>query len=431
MGWNSFDCYGSAANEQVMLENLQVMADRLKPVGYQYFVLDIGWYGEYEIDSGRKFPKAKHADDVRMDEYGRYLPSQTFFPNGLKHIIQRTHECGLKFGIHIMRGIPRKAVELNLPILGTNYRAADIANTRDTCSWCHYNYGINMGKPGSQEYYNSYIHLLAEWGVDFIKADDITGFPQEIAAVVKGIEQCGRDIVLSLSPGGQTKMERMEAYKLANMVRITKDVWDNRRDLQNALDAWFTYQEVRKEGFWLDMDMIPFGHLTVWRPQESGEHTGGREELLTGKGYERMCGLTTNQKYTFITMRALAASPLFMGGDLPTSDEFSFELITNSEMISCNQNGVSGRNIYRHEGIEIWEVPKRGTDGEGWIGIFNRNEQSTTVNFSIEQLSLDDSSQYQFENIWNVPTMQVDGTRIRSEIGGDGVLFMKYIGAKN
>jgi hypothetical protein len=183
---------------------------------------------------------------------------------------------------------------------------------------------------------------------------------------------------------------------------------------------------VRKEGFWLDMDMIPFGHLTVWRPQDAGEHAGGREELLTGKGYERMCALNTNQKYTFITMRALAASPLFMGGDLPTSDEFSFELITNSEMISCNQNGVSGRNVYRHEGIEIWVTPKQGTDGEGWIGIFNRSEQPTTVNFSIEQLSLEGSLSYRLENIWNEPGMKFDGDRIHAEIGGDGVLFIKY-----
>jgi hypothetical protein len=406
------------------------MVERLKPAGYQYFVLDIGWYGEHEIDPETGFPKVKHANDVRMDDYGRYLPSRTFFPNGLSRLIEMTHDFGLKFGIHIMRGIPRKAVELNLPILGTDYRAAEIANTRDTCSWCHYNYGIDMDKPGAQQYYNSYIQLLSEWGVDFIKADDITGFPKEIEAVAKAIEQCGREIVLSLSPGGQTVMERMEAYKLANMVRTTKDVWDNRKDLQQAFEAWSQYQEVVKEGFWLDMDMIPFGHLSLWNPRGKGETKEGQQELLNGKGFDRMCALNENQKYTFITMRALAASPLFMGGDLPTSDEFSFELITNREMIACNQNGITGRNVFRQDGVEVWLTPRKGADHEVWIGIFNRNSNITEVQLSLEQISLERSRHYEFENIWNVPAMQFDGARIRSEIGGDGVLFLKYTGAK-
>jgi hypothetical protein len=165
-----------------------------------------------------------------------------------------------KFGIHIMRGIPRKAVALNLPIYGTEYSAAAIANTYDTCKWCDYNYGVNMDHPGAQPFYNSWINQLAYWGVDFIKADDITGFLREIEALVKAIEQCGRDIVLSLSPGGQTTLERMPAYTLTNMLRTTKDIWDNRGDLDKAFDAWEKYNDIRIPGFWLDKiaAFVPF-----------------------------------------------------------------------------------------------------------------------------------------------------------------------------
>ncbi|WP_162261694.1 glycoside hydrolase family 27 protein [Paenibacillus sp. Soil750] len=433
MGWNSFDCYGCAASEQVLLENLEVMAERLKNAGYNYFVVDNGWFAEYEIEPGHRFPTAKHALDVRIDEYGRYLPSHCYFPKGLQPLIDRTHELGLKFGIHIMRGISRKAVEENLPIFGTPYRAADIANTADTCVWCHYNYGIDMDKPGSQEFYNAWIGQLADWGVDFIKADDITGFPREIEAIVKAIEKCGRDIVLSLSPGGQTVLEQIDTYSLANMLRTTKDVWDNQRDIDRAFDKWLEFNDVRQEGFWLDMDMIPFGHLSVWRPEEKQQAesiVSSQEELFSGKGRERMSGLNRSQMLTFITMRALAASPLFMGGALPTTDEFSFELLTNPDMIACNQNGVMGTRVYHNEGIEAWSTRKKESLNEGWIGIFNRTGEMKSVEITLQELSLPHAPGTLLRNIWEEPAMNYDGTQIETQIDANGVLYIHFIGEK-
>jgi hypothetical protein len=281
-----------------------------------------------------------------------------------------------------------------------------------------------MDKPGAQEFYDSWIAQLADWGVDFIKADDITGFPKEIEAVVKAIEKTGSDIVLSLSPGGQTVRERMDTYKLTNMLRTTKDIWDNRKDLGKAFDKWEEFNDIREEGFWLDMDMIPFGHLMVWNPRTADSVDDGNE-LLSGKGYERMSGLDANQKMTFITMRALAASPLFMGGDLPTTDEFSFGLITNEEMIACNQNGVMGYLRYRHDGIEVWQSPKKGAAEEGWIGVFNRNPHPVTAELSKGQLALSEGRAYKLRNIW-ADTVVHDADSFRFDIGGDGVIFLKY-----
>jgi hypothetical protein len=434
MGWNSFDCYGSAARAEDLLANLDVMIERLKPVGYEYFVLDNGWFAEYDYEPGEKYPTAKHSDVVRINEYGLYQPSVQMFPDGLQPIIDKTHAAGLKFGIHIMRGISRTAVVQNTPIKGTTHRAADIADTSDICRWCHYNYGVNMDKPGAQEFYDSWVQQLADWGVDFIKADDITGFPREIEAVVKAIEKCGRDIVLSLSPGGQTVRERMDAYLLTNMLRTTKDIWDNRADLNKAFDKWQEFNDIRQDGFWLDMDMIPFGQLMMWSPQRAHQvEDGGKQELLSGKGFRRMSGLNDHQKYTFITMRALAASPLFMGGDLPTTDEFSFQLITNPDMIACNQNGVMGYLRHRDGGVEVWEAPRKGTaaGGAGWIGVFNRGSEPVKVRLTKVQLGLVSDARYAIRDIWgNCPVAEAaeasGGGAYEFAIAGDGVKFLAY-----
>ncbi|MFC5649711.1 glycoside hydrolase family 27 protein [Paenibacillus solisilvae] len=432
LGWNSFDCYGCAASEDALLRNAEVMAERLKPAGYEYFVVDNGWFAEYAIAPGSRYPIVRHAEDVNLDRYGRYQPSRCYFPVGLGRLIDRVHGLGLKFGLHLMRGIPRKAVAQNLPILGTSYRASDIADVEDTCTWCPYNYGVNMDHPGAQAYYDGLIAMLAGWGVDFIKADDITGYPREIEAIAKAIEKSGRPMLLSLSPGGQTSPQYMTSYKKANMLRTTRDIWDNRADLDKAFEAWNAFGAFGGDGFWTDLDMIPFGHLQLWKPRNDGkslEDTPAEEEL-NGKGHERMSGLTGTQKHTFMTIRALAASPLFMGGDLPTSDDLSFALLTNRDMLACNQNGIVGTRVYQREELEAWRTPHRSVDGEGWIGIFNRGASERQVRLTLEELGLQSSRQmtgFKFRSIWqDPPDYQVRDNVLTASIDGDGVLFIHY-----
>ncbi len=429
LGWNSFDCYGCAATMRDLLPNLEAMAARLRSSGYEYFVVDNGWFAEYDVAPGERYPRATHAARVHLDPYGRYLPSARSFPGGLQPLIDRTHALGLKFGLHLMRGIPRQAVELNLPIHGTPYHARDIADTSSVCRWCPYNYGIDMGKPGAQAFYDALVALLAGWGVDLIKADDITGHPAEIAALADAIARCGRPIVLSLSPGGDTDRRHLTTYRRANMLRTTRDIWDSRVGLDRAFAAWRAWQGIGGDGFWPDLDMIPFGHLVVWRPRESAPPGLGDVEgaALSGKGYERECQLTRDQRYTFITMRALAASPLFMGGDLPTTDGFSFALLTDPDMLACNQNGVVGRLIHDAAGLEVWRTPERGTGASGWLGIFNRHRERQTTALTDTDLELPPGCRL-LRDIWrdrplDMPTAAAP---LRLDIGPDGVVFCRY-----
>jgi alpha-galactosidase len=257
LGWNSYDCYGCSANQRVVRTNLDAFAKRLKPAGYEYFVIDNGWFAEYASHPGEEFTREREATDMRIDNNARQLPSKVSFPDGLKPSIDYAHSLGIKFGVHMMRGIPRKAVHLNLPILGTDVTAADIADVVDTCKWCKYMYGVNMDKPGAQAYYNSVIDQLASWGIDFIKYDDIVHKPREIEAVANAIAQCGRDIVLSLSPGDAMNPADIGVFSRANMFRITGDVWDKRPCLERTFKRWEQIQDIRVEGLWPDLDMIP------------------------------------------------------------------------------------------------------------------------------------------------------------------------------
>ncbi len=436
LGWNSFDSYGVYLHEEAALANLEAFAAKLAPHGYEYFVIDAGWFGEYKLIEGTLFPDEKHAEKVRINKYGLLQPSDTYFPNGLQGIIDRCHELGLKFGIHLMRGIPRAAYEANTPVKGTEYFARDIADTNSICEWNHQNYGVDMDKPGAQEFYNSLINQMAEWGVDFLKYDDIVPYPKEVEAVAKAIAQCGRPMVLSLSPGNQVHDDAVDFYKKGNMLRVTPDIWDEQKGIDQCFAAWKKWQGHEEPGFWIDMDMIPFGQLQLMNPLPEGL-TGNEDksdiiqgknnglysnvELLAGKGWTRWSEFSNDQMYTFITMRALAASPLMMGGDLPTLDKFSLALITNSDILKCNQNGIMGSLVYEKDSVEIWNAPHRNTDA-GWVGIFNRSHSTKSLQLTADELNIDSKKDYHIYDIWG----EKDLNKFDFIINPNGVVFLKY-----
>ncbi len=437
MGWNSFDSYGVYLHEKAAMANVESFAEKLKPFGYEYFVIDAGWFGEFKLQKGTLYPAEKHANKLNINKYGLLQPSKTYFPNGLQPIIDRCHQLGIKFGLHLMRGIPREAYRRNTTIKGTKYTALDIADTTSICNWNNQNYGVNMNAPGSQQFYNSLIDQMSEWGVDFIKYDDIVPFPKEVEAVANAIAQCERPIILSLSPGGTVDEKNIDFFKKANMLRVTHDIWDEQKGIDQSFAAWRKWQGKEEPGFWIDMDMIPFGQLQLMSPpskDKSRDVMSKGDIALAGKGVNRWSQLTKPQMETFITLRALASSPLMVGGDLPTLDEFSHSLLTNPDMIECNQNGVMGVNIYRQNNIEIWRTLQKTDPRNGWIGIFNRSGSNREITLTSQDLGFDAmavnynlkvASKIQLKDIWSNESMTFED-RHAFTIPAEGAVFLKF-----
>jgi alpha-galactosidase len=431
LGWNSFNSYGVYFHEKAAYDNLNAFAKQLKPHGYEYFVVDGGWAGEYKLVPGTMYPAEKHASTLNMDQYGLLEPSKTYFPNGLKPIADKAHALGIKFGIHLMRGIPRKAVELNLPIKGTRYRLADIADKTSICNWYPNTYGVDVTKPGAQEYYNAVFKKLAGWGVDFIKVDDLIPFPDEILMIANAIEQSARPMVYSLSPGSTANLRHLPYYRRANMVRVTYDIWDRTEDFKTAFDRWRMFQGLGTPGFWPDLDMIPFGKLQLMQPAELDNKK--REVKLSGFGNTRTSYLTNDEMQTFITIRALAASPLMMGGDLPTLDDYSLRLITHPDMLACNQNGQTGTLVCEKDNVEVWLTNKANDFGSGWFGVFNRSGAAKTVVLSAKELGLNflpnvgaDHTRYTIRDIWADRPIAANGSSFSFTVAPNGVSFCSY-----
>jgi len=267
MGWNSYNCFGGSVTEEEVKQNADYMAKNLISYGWKYIVVDFLWY----CDNQTSWEQFKNRRPVQhIDNYGRLIPSTVLHPSsaggkGLKPLADYVHSKGLKFGIYIMRGIPRQAIDNDITILGTTIKAKAVAALKDTCKWYGGLVGVDMAKQGAQDYYNSLFKMYAEWGVDFVRVDDIA-FPyhaKEIEAVRKAINLCGRPMVLSLSPGAAPLVRSKQLSENANMWRISPDFWDNWSSLLEQLKLCRQWAPIVKEGHWPDADMLPLGHIQI------------------------------------------------------------------------------------------------------------------------------------------------------------------------
>ncbi len=403
MGWNSYTGYSIAVTEAELLKNIDFLSGHLLPYGYDTVTVDNGWFLSGQ---GKGI-------EIALDEYGRPMAHEHFFPHGLKHTIDYAHKRGVKFGIWLLRGINRRAVEENMPVEGTKYRMKDIVDMKSRCPWAvapWWNYGVDMSKPGAQEYYDGLIQKYADLGVDFIKFDDIVPNPEEVKAVARAIEKCGRDIVLSLSPGDHINVEHSDVYKEADMVRITSDIWDHRGSLETTFRRWEAMQDYTgpEEGSFLDMDMVCFGRLYVTRDD----------------GWE--CRFTDAQKRTFMVQRALAASPLMLGGVLYRMDPFSLSLFRHADILKCNRNAVIGKLVHRDGKLDVWKTPERGGKDNGWIAVFNRDpKKEMAAELGIKALGLTVGSSYVLRDI-RAGTMLPIQEKYTFTIPPDGVTFLRY-----
>ena len=271
MGWNSWDSYGTTVTEDDVRTAARWIAEHLTSYSWQYVVVDMEWFVTNATAQGNL-----KTSNFSMDEYGRCAPAPNRFASaadgaGFKPLADYVHSLGLKFGLHIVRGIPRQAVEKNLPIANSSFHAADAADTSDACPWNSDNWGLDATKPAAQAYYDSIATLYASWGADFVKADCIASRPykgEEIRMLSTALRNTGRPIVLSLSPGAAPldKVDEMRQY--ADMWRISDDVWDLWQStvafpqgLGDQFPRAAQWAPLSQPGRWPDADMLPFGYL--------------------------------------------------------------------------------------------------------------------------------------------------------------------------
>ncbi|XP_044953589.1 alpha-galactosidase mel1-like [Hordeum vulgare subsp. vulgare] len=345
-GWNSYDSFSWTIDEAAFLHNAQIMADKLLPHGYQYAVIDFLWYRKNVNGSG----KDSYGFDS-VDQWGRPFPDPERFPSsaggkGFKHIADRVHAMGLKFGIHLMNGISTQAVNASTPVLdvhtgkayvedGRQWTARDIGITHRTCAWMSNGFmSVNTDVGAGRAFLRSLYQQYADWGVDFVKVDCIFGTdysPKEIVAVSETLKELERPVILSISPGTEATPALAENISQhVDMYRITGDDWDNWKDVRPHFDVARSFADANKIGAtalrgrsWPDLDMLPFGRLT---------------DAGVNQGPHRSTNLTFDEQLTQMVLWSMVKSPLMYGGDLRHLDDETFNLITHPTLLKINHH---------------------------------------------------------------------------------------------
>ncbi|MCR4597757.1 MAG: glycoside hydrolase family 27 protein [Acetatifactor sp.] len=378
MGWNSWDCYGAAVTEDIVRQNAKFMAENLKQFGWEYVVVDIQWY-EPNANSHEYHPFT----ELCMDEYSRLIPAPNRFPSsadgkGFAPLAEYVHSLGLKFGIHIMRGIPRQAVHQNCKVLGTDKTAREVAKTASICYWNSDMYGVDPHKEGARAYYDSIFKLYASWGVDFIKCDDIAReMPQceeELVMLSDALKGCGRDMILSISPG-PAPLDKAELFKqTCNMWRITDDFWDKWEllyDMFQRAEKWCTHTGA---GHWPDADMLPVGPL--------------RQDY----GKENWTKFTEDEQITMMTLWSIFRSPLMIGGEMTGFDDFTMKILTNEGILRMHKNSRNAHQVFRRsiDGVEFATWIAQDMEGGTYIAVFNLGNEEATLKASLEEFEIYD-----------------------------------------
>ncbi len=371
MGWNSWDCYGTAVTEKDVRRNAEFMAEKLLDYGWEYIVVDIQWYQPTAVNH-----QYAPFSDAAMDAYGRLLPALNRFPSaaegaGFKPLSDYVHSLGLKFGIHIMRGLPRMAAHRRLPIEGSSFTCDEAANPNDVCVWNPDMYGLRSAFPAAKAYYESIFRLYASWGVDFVKCDDIAReYPRcerEIELISNACRACGRDIVLSLSPG-PAPVERAEHLKkYANMWRITDDFWDRWDLLKNMFERAEKWCIHAAPGHWPDADMLPLGAL---------------RQCDDANGWTRF---TKSEQRTMMALWCMMRSPLMIGAELPKSDDFTLSLLQNRALLDIEKLSYCAHPLRTTGEESVWIAPR--TDGDGaYVALFNLSDSPREIAVAQDEL---------------------------------------------
>ncbi|KAG8366015.1 hypothetical protein BUALT_Bualt17G0032200 [Buddleja alternifolia] len=350
-GWNSYDSFCWTISEPEFLKNAELVSQRLHTHGYEYVVVDYLWY--------RRKVKGAYVDSLGfdvIDEWGRMIPDPGRWPSsrdgkGFTHVAHKIHSMGLKFGIHIMRGISTQAFNANTPILdistgkayeesGRQWHARDIGIKERACAWMQNGFmSVNTKLGAGRAFLRSLHQQYADWGVDFVKHDCVFGEDfdlDEISYVSKVLTDLNRPILYSLSPGSSaTPAMARDVSGLVNMYRITGDDWDTWGDVTAHFDIMREFSAANMIGAkglrgksWPDSDMLPLGWLT---------------DPGSNEGPHRKSNLNLDEQRSQMTLWSMAKSPLMFGGDMRQLDDATFSLITNPTLLEINSFSSNNR----------------------------------------------------------------------------------------
>src|SRR5690606_25333084 len=276
-----------------------------------------------------------------------------------------------------------------------------------------------------QRYEGSYGHEVedakqfAKWGFDYLKYDwcgyrgvvpepnlNEAQLPYRLMGdALKGVN---RDIVFSMCQYGNKDVWKWGESIGGNLWRTSRDIRDNWRSILRNGFSQAGLESYAGPGHWNDPDMLVVGYV------------GWSQHL-------RPTLLSPNEQYTHISLWSLLSAPLLIGCDLTRLDSFTYNLLSNSEVIAINQDplGKQASRILNDGDIQVWVKPL--ADGSLAVGVFNIGEAPALFKLSFSTLGLSSGSQ-RVRDMWRHRNIGVFDDGVELKINRHGVKLLNLSG---
>jgi hypothetical protein len=409
LGWSSWSFLRKDPSAAKVEAQARAMQDSgLQKLGYNYINLDDFWY------------QCPGPQGPNVDSYGRWVTDPSKFPpqgdtNGIKVVADFMHGLGMKFGIYVTPGISSQAVSKNTSIEGTRYTAAQIAepSVKEANYNCRGMVGIDYSNPGAQEFINSWVEMLAGWGIDYIKIDGMKNSnAPDVEAWSKAIRKSGRPIVLDVTQGSFTTALTPTLMKYADQWEFAPDVECYKCEKGDASYPLTSWKDIAKR----------FNYVADWQPYAGSGRWNDYDSIEVGNGSND--GLTPDERETQLSLWALGSAPLILGVDLTNLDQEDLEkYLKNTGVLAVDQDAIAAKRVLNTGNQQVFA--KTEANGDVIVGLFNigQTEEKISVQASAVGLS-ENQSGYSADNLWTGETKKTSG-EISADVPSHGVALFR------
>ena len=412
LGWSSWSFLRKTPTaDKIKAQALALHNSGLQEIGYQYVNLDDFWY------------QCPGPQGPNVDAYGRWITDPSRFPaqgetDGIKVVADYIHSLGMKFGTYVTPGVSRQAVKRNTPIKGTSYTAAQIAepSVKENNYNCQGMVRIDYNKPGAQEFTNSWVEMLASWGIDYIKIDGMTdNNAADVKAWSDAIRKSGRPMVLDVTQGDYTKALTPTLMKYANQWEFAPDVECYRCEKGGSSYPLTSWADIVKR----------FNYVAEWQPYAGPGGFNDYDSLEIGNGDND--GLTPVERQTQISLWALGAAPLILGIDLTHLDPTDLQkYLENSEVLAVDQDSIAAKRVLNTGNQQVFA--KSEPSGDTIVGLFNTGGKEEEISVPASTVGLPgNKSGYSLHDLWSGETKKT-GSTIGAVVPSHGVVLYRVSG---
>ena len=361
LGWNSWNAFGLAVNDQKARVAAKTMTDKLAAHGWNYINIDDGWEAPARTASGEITPNQKFPD--------------------MKGLTGYVHSLGLKMGIYSSPG-PK------------------------TCG----------GYLGSWQHEDQDAKTYGDWGIDYLKYDwcsysevtdanpTLADFKKPYQVMRASLDKIPRDIMFSFCQYGMGDVWKWGSEVGGNSWRSTGDIEDTWKSMSTIGFNQVADGPYAQPGHFNDPDMLVVGKVG-W-----GDN-------------QRNSRLSPDEQYTHISLWSLLSSPLLIGCDMGKLDRFTLGLLTNDEVIAIDQDalGKEARQAIKTANYQVWI--KDLEDGSKAVGIFNTSDKYQTITLQLKDNEL--GGYTKIRNVWEQKYIIISGTNYTTKVAPHGVVLVK------